>query len=74
MSEIRKPKYVLMLRKQGKNRKIELFEAKLWKNAVEAELCWRFRVRVDGKWWPRGKMRFFTKTQVKELIFKNIEA
>lgn len=77
MAEKRKPDWVLLLRKEGNNverHKIELFRAKQF--APELSRCFgfdqRWRVRLNGKWWPLGKKEFFTKTKIKELIFKHV--
>lgn len=76
MSDKREPEYVILLRKQGKkNNKIEMFKASLWTDYyTKNNNCGidRFRLRVNGKWWPKGEARFITKTQVKELVFKKI--
>ena len=81
MAEKRKPKYTLLLRKQGneKTNKVELFPASLWKSGEaysERDNLGRdrFRIRVNGKWWPTDKVLFVTKTKAKELFFKNIES
>jgi hypothetical protein len=71
MSEKRKPKYKMLLQISGKGKthKLELFEASDW--GVNKRL---FRMRYDGKWFPAGKRRFFTKTEVKEITFRGIKA
>ena len=79
MGEKRKPKYTIMLRKQstGINNKIEMFPASLWTSYfVDNDNLGRdhFRVRLNGQWWPKGKVEYFTKTYIKELIFKNLES
>lgn len=89
MSDLRKPKYILLLRYPGngskpKRVKIELFESRLWRKNREVNKPFsdarksfteaRFRLRVNGKWWPKNEMRFVTKTEAKELIFRNIKA
>ena len=88
MSEKRKPKYTILLKRAGKKKshKIELFESKLWADNMPFREtlrhlleCDRFRVRIDGKWLPekateQGKIEFFTTTRIKELIFRNIQA
>ena len=83
MSDLRKPKYVILLRIPGnrepaKSTKIELFEAVRWigsPNVSKYEAnSGRFRIRLNGKWWSKGEIQFFTKTKVKELVFHHITA
>ena len=72
MSDKRKPKYVLLLKKEGKKTsKVEVFDGHLFKGYPH-EIFYRFRLRVNGKWWPEGKRKYLTKTQIKELFFKCI--
>lgn len=70
MSEKRKPEITMLLRKQGKANKIEIFKASLWTQEFSGK---RYRLRVNGKWWPKGKPEYFTKTQTKELVFRSIK-
>lgn len=79
MSDKRKPKYTILLKKEGngKSNKIELFPASLWTDVYRLSDNLgrdRFRIRVNGKWWPEGKRKFITKTEVKELLFKEMES
>ena len=79
MGEKRKPKYTILLKKEGnkKSNKVELFPASLWTTHYkDRDNCGRdrFRVRVNGKWWPDNKIEFITKTNVKELFFKTMES
>jgi len=79
MGEKRKPKYTLLLKRHGNGSdgKMEMFPASLWTDAYKNSDNLgrdRFRVRTNGKWWPRGEMKFFTKTEIKELFFKVIES
>jgi len=84
MSEKRKPTFIFLLKKQGKKtHKVEVFEA------VEFNEGWQYkimstkgkyklirnsyRIRVDGKWWPKGKKEYFWKSEIRDLIFKAIE-
>jgi len=68
MSEKRKPYAVLLHKKQGKTNKVEMFLASQWGRYAFG----RYRLRVNGVWFPKGETMFFTKTQVKEMFFKNI--
>ena len=79
MADKRKPKYVLLLRKEGSknSRKVELFTASLWTDHyILNDNLGRdhFRLRVNGKWWAAGEIKYFTKSQVKELFFRSMES
>ena len=72
MSEKRKPYATLLLKKEGKakSNKVEMFRKALWEN--DNNMDNRYRLRVNGKWFPEGEMRFFTKTAIKEMFFRNL--
>ena len=74
MSEKRKPDYVILLRKRGKQKanKVELFPASYWEESPMKHKG-RVRLRVNGKWWPTGEYRTVTITQAKELVFRTIQ-
>lgn len=86
MGEKRQPEYILMLRIPGKSRgqKIEMFHETQWPNRPRGAMygyeqlgdftgIGKWRVRVNGRWFPAGKgLTFFTKTEVKEMVFRNI--
>lgn len=77
MGERRNPLWIILLKKRGKPTvKVELFEGYLFNKYYEyvgmANNTRRFRIRVKGKWWPKGEIQFLTKTQIKELVFKGI--
>lgn len=68
MADSRKADYTILLRKRSKkSHKLELFCSSKWRGGWKG----RFRLRLNGKWWPL-EMKFYTKTEVKELFFKNI--
>jgi len=77
MSEKRKPIYTIVLKKPGKpTNKVEVFRRSLWlKSEInkDGRAGGYWRLRVNGKWWPAGEMKFVTKTQLKELFFKNLK-
>ena len=77
MSEKRKPEYTILLKNHGKKKthKIELFASKHWQKggSVGGWRGGRFRVRFNGKWFPDSEMIFYTKTQIKEMVFKGIK-
>ena len=86
MSEKREPDYTILLRKRGKKgtEKIELFPQYLWWKKLShfgnkdkepyRKYGDRYRVRHNGKWVKNklGDTIFLTKTQIKELIFRQI--
>jgi hypothetical protein len=77
MADLRKPTFILLLRKSGKRKgnKVEMFRASLWDEHWNdpGNPKGRWRLRVNGKWFPKGEMKFFTKTQVKELFFRELK-
>lgn len=80
MSDIRKPYFIMMLKNQGKKKykKIELFNAKLWKIGVfisSRKKTDRYRIRVNGKWFndKSGNIIFYTKTQFRDLLMRSID-
>jgi hypothetical protein len=69
MGEKRKPCNVILLKKQGKKtNKVEMFSAHTMGKGYRLN---RYRLRINGKWWPKGKEEYFTKTRVKELVFQS---
>ena len=73
MGEKRKPEYVILLRKQGNKEahKLEIFKAKIF-NGETFRNRQRFRVRFNGKWFPKGEKEYFNLTQIKELTFRAV--
>lgn len=76
MSEKRKPCFTFLLRYPGKKKshKIEVFQASLWgeTTGMRGRSILRYRLRANGKWYPEGSGSFFTKTEIKELLFRSI--
>ena len=73
MSELRKPCFVFLLKNTGKKtKKIELFDAQLWSetNQIKRDT---YRIRVTGKWFPKKEIRFFTKWEIRDLIWRSID-
>lgn len=70
MAEKRKPYAVLLLKIRGKTNKLEMFNMTLWE--PHNHMGNKYRVRVNGKWFPKGKKVFFTKTEIKEMFFRSI--
>ena len=81
MSEKRKPYFVFLLKKEGKNKstKIELFESELWnKSDGYQKGAKRYRLRVNGKWFKasygehKAEQIYFTKWEIRDLIWRSI--
>jgi len=81
MAEKRKPALTLLLRKPGnlnKPYKIELFPCQLWEKPEEKTLgkqCPKaqFRLRVNGKWFGKGREYYSVKGFTK-ILEQSIEA
>lgn len=81
MSEKRKPVFVFLLKNQGKKtNKVEVFEAvdffqtgfvSKFVGEKKIESC--YRIRVNGRWFPKGKKAFYWKSEIRDLIFKSIQ-
>tara|TARA_R110000851_G_scaffold279274_1_gene432518 strand:+ start:335 stop:565 length:231 start_codon:yes stop_codon:yes gene_type:complete len=72
MSEKRKPDFILLLKKQGnKSNKIEIFNRNQFLKESQY-MGKKFRIRLNGKWWPRGEVAYFNLTQIKEITFRTI--
>lgn len=73
MSEIRKPKYVLLLKNLGKKRtnKVELFPRELFTSKPLPYRCRmkQYRLRVNGKWFSKG---YYASWQIKELFWRGV--
>jgi len=74
MSEKRKPVYIILLRNQGKEKsnKIEIFNASDFGYKRTGHKTYRYRLRVNGRWWPKGKKEFFRKNEIKEIMFRSM--
>ena len=87
MGEKRKPCLTIVLKFTGKKKiNVELFDAELFRDSPKVRygrywcvnLNSRYRLRVKGKWWHgypdrEGEMIFFTKTEIKEILFKGMK-
>lgn len=79
MGEKRRPALTILLRFSGKKKsnRVELFRAAGFSNYITSgyhrSLYNRYRIRLDGAWWPKGEIQFYTKTETKELIWKAID-
>ncbi len=76
MAEKRKPAFIFLLKKQGKRKtnKVELFERSLFTDEKLPKRCYRkqYRLRVDGKWYPKGGNMYYASWEIKELLWRNL--
>ena len=72
MAEKRKPILVILLKKEGKKKsnKVELFDGRDF--GYYAPRCDKYRIRANGRWYPKGKKSYYSFIEVKNLIFKSI--
>jgi hypothetical protein len=75
MAEKRKAIFTFLLKNHGKKKtnKIELFESALFKQKDYWSRTKQYRIRVNGKWFPKGKAQFFYKTQIRNMIFRSLK-
>jgi len=80
MGDNREKGLTFLIRYKGKNKsiKVELFPALQWNKKINQSynyLFYRYRVRTDGKWFnPRKeKYTFFTKWEIRDLLWKSIK-
>lgn len=72
----------MLLKKQGnKTVKIELFKAGLFQHTLEYErlsghgaidMSCRYRLRMNGRWYPKNKVWFLTKCEYRDILFRSI--
>ena len=76
MSEKRKPKITMLLKWEANGNKItnkvELFEAALWETEYQYSYRKLYRLRVNGKWHPKGTRKYFYKTEIRDLLWRSI--
>jgi len=72
MSEKRKPKATILLQINGKKQKVELFDKALFEDN-SLDRCSRYRIRVNGKFFPKGNKVYYTKYEFRDILFKSIE-
>jgi len=74
MSEKRKSDVVILLKKQGKTNKVELFDMEKWR--MNFKHGKRYRIRVNGKWFPYKDKKpyngpvYYTKWEIRDLIWR----
>lgn len=78
MGERRRPIMTILLKKQGKKtNKVELFKATDFVTLgcigynKNPENC--YRLRVNGKWFPKGEKRFLWKSEIRNLLFRSLK-
>lgn len=80
MAEKRRPHYIFLLKKVGKDgstktNKVEVFAASLWigkKETGRGDPDLIYRLRVNGKWWPKGEVRYYHKTRIMQFIARSV--
>lgn len=80
MSEKRKPVFVLFAQKIGQKKyrkqKVEIFKASDFCSDIlcgygkKTESC--YRLRVNGKWYPKNNRTFFWISEIRDLFFNSI--
>lgn len=65
--------FLLKKRSNGKYRtaKVEIFPQHLWEK--DYEISTRYRLRIDGRWFPPKEFKVFTKWEIRDLIFKHLK-
>lgn len=78
MSEKRKPKFIILLKKPGKKTaKLELFSAKDFNLSKQINKYGKYRLRFKGKWFgEKGKNKnksIYSWYQITRIIYKSIK-
>lgn len=79
MGEKRKPVLTMLLRFRSNEgaAKVELFKGSDFKyqqaDFVMQNIDVRYRIRINGRWWPKGDRKFFTKTEFGRLLMKSLK-
>jgi hypothetical protein len=64
-TDFKKPKSCLYGGKEDK-----YYKALTFKNGNEESL---YRLRVNGRWFPKSKMRFFYKSDIRNMMFRQLK-
>lgn len=74
MSEIRKPDFAFLLKKQGKKSlKVELFNSEQWGEKPNLRNKGKkYRLRVCGKWWSHKGKKYWTKWEIRDIFWRSI--
>ena len=70
MSEKRISQATILLKFKGKTNQIEIIKMRQWEPHNHTGN--KYRIRINGAWFPKGKKVFFTKTEVKEMFFRGL--
>ena len=73
MAEKRKPEITILLKRRGKKLpKLELFKASLFKDSPRpgCNCKGRYRLRIDGAWYPEGEREFLTIYEFRDLLWR----
>lgn len=74
MSEKRKPTFTMFAVKQGKRMKIEFYNADEFLRAYDYDYGHhKFRIRVNGKWFPKGERRYFYRSEIRDILWRSIK-
>jgi len=76
VSEKRKPRITFLLKIEAKGDKkshrVELFDCELWGEERGWKGAPRFRMRVNGRWFPKGERRYFYKSEVRDILWRSL--
>jgi len=76
MAEYRKPTISLLLKKEGKKKqsKVELFKRELFTQEPmpSRHVKQKYRLRVNGVWYPKGEKRYFASWEIKEMFWDSL--
>ena len=76
MGEHRKPTYILLLKNQSKRKttKVELFPRELFTNEPMPKRHFKakYRIRVNGRWFPNKEVKYFASWEIKELFWRGM--
>lgn len=77
MAEKRKPEITILLRKTGKKKhsKLELFKRELFtdERMPYRHVSQKYRLRVNGVWYPKGEKRYYAGWEIKDLFWRSIK-
>jgi len=67
----------MLLKKQGKSKsdKIEFFPRELFTSdpMPRRHYSQKFRIRVNGKWWPKGQKMYYAGWELRDIVWKSIK-
>jgi len=77
MAEKRKPTFVMLLKKEGKKKtnKVEFFPRELFTDEpmLGKRKSPQFRLRVNGKWWPKDRKAYYAGWELRDIVWSSIE-